>query len=666
MFALLVSVGRGRGGKSGMQMQRGRGTARPSSNSYDRHRASSTGSDETSRSVEEQNDSLIVKIDNEFATKPRFRSSSSEEDFRAKRRSFDGDSGDWRAHRGENGERRGGHRVTENGDRRYRDDHDRRGDFGEQRGGERRLGGNDRGSRRGGFRGTGGDDGERCDGFREPYRGGRGGRPRGRAVDRGRRAGSGRIRDDRHMREGDSNLADVEPHIAMGTFDENWDYGDLQPGQMVQIISADLSEDNSANPKEKRPQSPNKQHRRGKEGSVEQRQDEDVGVRSPEEEEEWEDATDFYDIKDARNYMEDEDDDEDNDEHNSSAESLERFIQEHTLKLDVSVESMVPPMSPLSNATSPYPLVRKNPLSAVKVLDWGASENYDNKSSMTSGSLNSSHNADDSADLSHDLSESLDTTEESVAPESPRLSANEKARKPQENGFHSSEEISPQDSSDLAEVKVKDKEGATDEGEAKGDDATSNSGAPADVAMANAHADTNAQSKKAETHFSEPTVEMNDEESLSAETASSKIHPVVQQLEAGGSQAAVEPAGNLALKAPLDEEVSESSDSSSSEKSEQHKPNESKTAREVTHTSSTETDEERVSENAETAAEPSRATDGSSSSSSQEQTEATGGPHTVQDEANTVSSEEAARGRHSYTTNNSHKFSYISCPFSLK
>ena len=237
----------------------------------------------------------------------------------------------------------------------------------------------------------GGDDGVRSDGYREPPRG----RSKGVRPNRGRRAGSGRIPDDRHFHEGDSNLADVEPHVAMGTFDENWDYGDLQPGQLVQIVSADLSEKEQL-------------EANGKNGLLlEGLTAEEERVKSPEDEEEWEDAHDFYDVK-GEGGMDPDDSDEDDDDqdpHNSSAESLERFIQEHTLKLDVNVESMVPPLSPLSDPASPdSSVIIKHPLSAAKVMDWGASENFsDNKSSNASGSLNTSRNAEDMTDLPSDL-----------------------------------------------------------------------------------------------------------------------------------------------------------------------------------------------------------------------------------------------------------------------
>lgn len=371
MFGLYA--GRGRGGRSS---SRGRGTARPTSGNYDRHRASSTGSDETSRSVEEQNDSLIVKIDNEFANSGR-RFKGNFETNRVKRRSYDGDrmsNDSWEDNRKYAEEKR---RSLDSDDWRSQADRDGGKSYqenGEQRGGGKR--GRGEKARRSLYRG--GDDGVRSDGIREPPH------TKTRATRRGRFSGSGRI-PEQNIREGDSNLAEVEPHVAMGTFDENWDYGDLQPGQIVQIVSADV--DNPAGQLTDLGQVANS--------------NEDV-ILSPEDEEEWEDAHDFYTSKDG-------DDDDEEDIHNSSAESLERFIQEHTLKLDVNVESMVPPLSPLSDPASPDTSLIKQPLTTAKMLDWGASENLSDNASG-SHSHNTSLTAEDMAEHLPEASE--DTAED--------------------------------------------------------------------------------------------------------------------------------------------------------------------------------------------------------------------------------------------------------------
>ncbi len=89
----------------------------------------------------------------------------------------------------------------------------------------------------------------------------------------------------------------------------------------------------------------------------------------------WEDdetATEFYQFG-SHNMTTDIQAAED-DIHNSSAESLERFIQEHTLHIDAKTGLAAPGQEEESTPTSPSSLIPslKTPTDHVKVLDWGA------------------------------------------------------------------------------------------------------------------------------------------------------------------------------------------------------------------------------------------------------------------------------------------------------
>ena len=350
---------------------------------------SSQGSDDGNRMVEEQNDSLVVKIENEFASSMPRRSP----------RGAKGQVGSGRIPQRWGGEKdqqegsvsdRGGKRGRGRGE--YGDRGERgRGDWPDRGGrGERSEGGRAGWTDRGGR----GDWAERGRGERgDRGRGGRGGARGGRGANADRGGRGGRSAKKKVIFDDFPMMVTIETGDGPGTSDPpNGDNGEEYHAEAPAPVPVRPCQPQESSPstesKDQEGSAVEFQDLEGEEDHYDEQYDEN-------DDDQWEDAEtseEMYTTSEgsaAPVQGATEEAVENNDIHNSSAESLERFIQEHTLKLDIKsggcrvTTEADGVTSPGSEVLSPLSAdsIMKTPTGHVRVPDWGAEmEDYQSDS----------------------------------------------------------------------------------------------------------------------------------------------------------------------------------------------------------------------------------------------------------------------------------------------